>query len=132
MFLRRCKLRGRTRRKRLKNEHLAGSQVVLFKPLTGFNRRNAGFVDAGHARKERSQRSESSMILVGRGRRQSKTDVSLELLSKPGHKHGSRFRAHASGDVDGPNEDAATIPFRRVLFLHDLGRRPRRLSVEVI
>ena len=31
-----------------------------------------------------------------------------------------------------PTEPAATIPFRRVLFLHDLGRRPRRLQVEVI
>src|SRR5579863_2614916 len=31
-----------------------------------------------------------------------KTDLSLELLSKPGCKHGSRLRARASGDVAFP------------------------------
>src|SRR5947209_2422932 len=45
------------------------------------------------------------MIQEGRGRRQSKADLSLELLSKPGCKHGSRFRAHISGDADVSSRD---------------------------
>src|SRR5205085_6003857 len=56
------------------------------------------------------------MIQKGRGRRQSKTDPSLELLSKLGCKHGSRFRARTSGDVGSSAVETPTIPFRRVLL----------------
>ncbi len=75
-------------------------RIVQYKLLTGFDRREAGTIQSrSHQKGTVSERRASSMIQGGRGRRQSKTDPSLELLSKPGCKHGSRFRAHTSGDA---------------------------------